>query len=237
MRNNLNSKTVTLYQLARLIDHSLLLPELTEAEAIEGCRTAKKYHCVSVCIKPCFLELAVKELAGSDVAVGTVLSFPHGNGTIASKVFEAKDAMSRGATELDLVLNIGALRSGKYDLVREEVRQVVEAAAGKALVKVILENAYLSDEQKRIACKLCDEAGADFVKTSTGFAPTGCTLPDLALMFDSVSERMQVKAAHGVKTLDQFFEVIDAGVTRVGIRFTTEILEDFRKRFPERCRL
>ena len=158
---------------------------------------------------------------------------PHA--TIESKVAEAKDAAAKGATELDLVLNIGELRSGNYDLVREEVRQVVDAVKGKAIIKVILENAYLTDEQKRAACRLCDEAGAHFVKTSTGFAPTGCTIADLNLMFDSVSERMQVKAAHGIKTLDGLFEVIDVGVTRVGIRFTTEILEDFRKRFPERC--
>ncbi len=235
MKNNLSSKTVTLAQLAKVIDHSLLLPELTVEEAIAGCQTAKKYGCASVCIKPCYIELAVNELIGTDVIVGTVVGFPHGNSTTATKVFEAKDAIMRGATELDLVLNIGELCSGHDDLVREEIRQVVEAARGKAIVKVILENAYLTDEQKRTACRLCDEAGAHFVKTSTGFAPTGCTIEDLNLMYASVSDRMHVKAAHGIKTLDGLLEVIDVGVSRVGVRFTTEILEDFKKRFPERC--
>lgn len=235
MKNNLSSKTVTLAQLAKVIDHSLLLPELTVEEAIAGCQVARKYGCASVCIKPCYIELAVKELAGSDVKVGTVIGFPHGNSTIPTKVFEAKDAIARGAVELDLVLNIGMLRSGNFDYVREEIHQVVEAAKGKAIVKVILENAYLTDEEKRTACRLCDEAGAHFVKTSTGFAPTGCTIADLNLMYASVSERMHVKAAHGIKTLDGLLEVIDVGVSRVGVRFTAEILEDFRQRFPERC--
>lgn len=235
MKNNLSSQTVTLAQLAKVIDHSLLLPELTVEEAIAGCQVAKKYGCASVCIKPCYIELAVNELAGTDVKVGTVIGFPHGNSTIPVKVFEAKDAVSRGAVELDLVLNIGMLRSGDFDYVRDEICQVVEAAQGKAIVKVILENAYLTDEEKRTACRLCDEAGAHFVKTSTGFAPTGCTIADLNLMYASVSPRMHVKAAHGIKTLDGLLEVIDVGVSRVGVRFTTEILEDFRKRFPERC--
>ncbi len=234
MKNQLNSATVTLAQLAKVIDHSLLLPELTVDEALEGFRTAKKYHVASVCIKPCFVELAVRELAGSDVAVGTVVGFPHGGHTTAVKVFEARDALARGATELDLVLNIGELRSGNYEMVGAEIQQVVAAVKGQAIVKVIFENAYLTDAQKVAACKLTDEAGANFIKTSTGFAPNGCTIPDLNLMFASVSPRVQVKAAHGVKTLDALLEVIDVGVTRVGIRFTTEILEDFRKRYPER---
>jgi deoxyribose-phosphate aldolase len=235
MKNNLSSKTITLAQLAKVIDHSLLLPEQTEAEIIAGCETALKYHVASVCVKPCYVPAAYRILFGSDVAVGTVIGFPHGSHTTAVKIFEAREAVAYGATELDLVINIGELRSGHFELVGNEIRQVVEAVKGKSIVKVILENAYLTDEQKRTACKLCDQAGADFVKTSTGFAATGCTVHDLNLMFDSVSERMQVKAAHGVKTLDALLEVIDIGVTRVGIRFTTEILEDFRRRYPDRC--
>ncbi len=226
----LNSQTITYEQLAKTIDHSLLKPELTEAEVIVGCELAQRYHVASVCVKPCHVKLAVKRLAGSDVAVGTVVGFPHGNSTIATKVFETKEAIADGAAEIDMVLNIGELRSGRTDYVRDEVRAVVEAAHPKAIVKVIFENAYLSDEQKVLACKMCDEAGADFVKTSTGFAPTGATVEDIRLMRANVSPRIQVKAAHGVRTLDQLLAVIDAGATRSGATATAAILDEFKRR-------
>src|SRR5512146_1407131 len=174
-----SSKTITYEQLAKVIDHSLLKPELTEADVIAGCQLAASYHVASVCVKPADVALAARLLQGSDVAVGTVIGFPHGNSTTAVKVFEARDALANGAVELDMVINIGALRSGKYDYVRDEIHAVVEAARGKALVKVILENAYLTDEQKVAACQLAEAAGADFVKTSTGFAPTGATIEDV----------------------------------------------------------
>src|SRR5512146_812922 len=176
--NPLSSKTITYEQLAKTIDHSLLKPELTEADVIAGCELAARYHVASVCVKPADVALAARLLKGSDVAVGTVIGFPHGNSTTAVKVCEAQDALANGAVELDMVINIGALRSGKYETVRDEIRAVVEAAKGKALVKVILENAYLTDEQKVTACQLAEAAGADFVKTSTGFAPTGATIED-----------------------------------------------------------
>lgn len=226
----LNSKTITLAQLAKTIDHSLLKPELTEQDVIAGCELAKKYHVASVCVKPCHVRLAAEILAGSDVAVGTVIGFPHGGATIFSKVAETKDARANGAVEIDMVLNIGELRSGHYDYIRDEIKAVVDASHPQALVKVIFENAYLTDEQKIIACKLAEEAGADFVKTSTGFAPTGATLDDLRLMRANVSDRMQVKAAHGVRTLDAILDVIDTGVTRVGATATATILDDFARR-------
>ena len=226
----LNSQTITYEQLAKTIDHSLLRPELTEDDVIAGCELARQYHVASVCVKPCHVRLAAGLLAGSDVAVGTVVGFPHGSSTTATKVAEAKEALVNGAVELDMVINIGELRSGHADTVREDIRAVVEAAAGKAIVKVILENAYLTDEQKVLGCKLAEEAGAHFVKTSTGFAPTGATLPDLKLMRASVGPQVQVKAAHGVRTLDAILEVIDAGTTRVGATATAAILDEFRRR-------
>ena len=225
-----NSKTITYEELAKVIDHSLLKPELTEAEVIAGCELAKKYHVASVCVKPCHVKLAAKLLAASDVAVGAVVGFPHGNSTTATKVFETKEALADGAAEIDMVINIGEFRSGHADYVRDDVRAVVAAAHPKAIVKVIFENAYLTDEQKVLACKLCEEAGADFVKTSTGFAPTGATVADIKLMRANVGPQIQVKAAHGVRTLDALLEMIDAGATRSGATATAAMLDEFKQR-------
>ena len=226
----LNSKTITYEQLAKTIDHSLLRPELTDQDIIEGCELAARYHVASVCVKPYHVSLAVEKLKGSDVAVGTVVGFPHGAHTTQTKVFEAQKALKDGAVELDMVINIGALRSGQTDYVCEDIRAVVEAAKGRALVKVILENAYLTDEQKVQGCKLVEEAGADFVKTSTGFAPSGATIEDLKLMRASVGPKVRVKAAGGVRSLDAILAVIDVGVTRVGATATAAILDEFRNR-------
>jgi deoxyribose-phosphate aldolase len=228
MTTSLNSKTITAQQLAKTIDHSLLRPELTDEEVIAGCKIAKDYDVASVCVKPYHVPLAVEQLKGSDVAVGTVVGFPHGSHTTATKVFEAQEAVANGATELDMVINIGELRTGHADYVREDVRAVVEAAHGKSLVKVILENAYLSDEEKVLGCQLVEEAGGDFVKTSTGFAPGGATIEDLKLMRATVGPEVQVKAAGGVRSLEAILEVIDVGVTRVGATATITILEDFK---------
>lgn len=226
----LDSKTITYEQLAKTIDHSLLRPELTEMEVKAGCELALQYHVASVCVKPCYVSLAANLLAGSDVAVGTVVGFPHGGHTTATKVAEAGEALANGAVELDMVINIGALRSGHQDYVEQDIRAVVEAARGKAIVKVILENAYLTDKQKVLGCQLAERAGADFVKTSTGFAPGGATLEDIRLMRASVSPRVQVKAAGGVRTLDALLAVIEAGATRVGATATAAILDEFKKR-------
>ena len=226
----LNSKTITAAQLAKTIDHSLLRPELTETEVIAGCDLALRYHVASVCVKPCHVALAARQLSGSDVAVGTVIGFPHGGSTTEVKVFEASDAILNGAVEVDMVINIGALRSGNTDTVLQDIRSLVDAARGRAIVKVILENAYLTDEQKVIACHLSEQAGADFVKTSSGFAPSGATLEDLKLMRASVGLQLQVKAAGGVRTLDALLAVIDAGATRVGATATAAMLDEFEKR-------
>jgi len=226
----LNSKTITYEQLAKTIDHSLLKPELTEADVIAGCELAKQYHVASVCVKPCHVRLAARQLASSDVAVGTVVGFPHGNSTISTKVFETEEAIADGATEIDMVINIGALRGDRADYVRDEIRAVVEATHLAAIVKVILENAYLTRDEKVLGCKLAEEAGANFVKTSTGFAPTGATVEDIQLMRATVSPRVQVKAAHGVRTLDQLLAMIDAGATRSGATATAAILDEFKRR-------
>jgi len=226
----LNSRTITYEQLAKTIDHSLLRPELTEADVVAGCELAAKYHVASVCVKPCHVKLAKKLLADSDVAVGTVVGFPHGNSTMATKVFETQEAVAAGAAEIDMVINIGELRSGQADYVRNEIRAVVNAAHPQAIVKVILENAYLTHAEKVLGCQLVEEAGADFVKTSTGFAPTGATVEDVALMRATVGPQVQVKAAHGVRTLDQLLAMIDAGATRSGATATAAILDEFKQR-------
>ncbi len=227
----MDSKTITYAQLAKVIDHSLLRPELTEQEVIDGCKLAARYHTATVCVKPCHVKLAAEILLGSDVKVSTVVGFPHGSNLTSIKVAEAQSAMDDGALELDMVLNIGQLRSGKADEVRADIQAVCDAAHARGVkVKVIFENAYLSDEQKILACKLSEEAGADWVKTSTGFAPSGATLEDLRLMRANVSEKVQVKAAGGVRTLDALLAVIDAGVTRCGATATAAILDEFAKR-------
>jgi len=227
----LNSKTITYDQLAKVIDHSLLRPELTDQDVIDGCELAAKYHTATVCVKPCHVKLATAVLKGTDVKVSTVVGFPHGSNLTATKVAEAQAAMDEGAVELDMVLNIGLLRSGCADEVSADIQAVCEVAHARgAKVKVIFENAYLNDDQKILACHLSEAAGADWVKTSTGFAPGGATLEDLRLMRANVGEKVQVKAAGGVRTLDALLAVIDTGATRCGATATAAILDEFAKR-------
>lgn len=216
---------------AKTIDHSLLRPELDDEFITEGCKLAAKYQVASVCVRPADVPRAVQLLADTGVAVGTVIGFPHGSTTREVKVFEAQQALRSGATELDMVINIGALRSGRDAYVKEEIAVIVNVAhAAGAIVKVIMENAYLNDDQKVRGCKLAEAAGADFVKTSTGFAPTGATHEDLALMRKTVSPRVGVKAAGGVRTLDGLLAVMELGVTRIGATQTAAILDEFRSR-------
>jgi deoxyribose-phosphate aldolase len=227
---SLTAADVTYEQLAAMIDHSLLKPELTTDEVVAGCELADRYAVVSVCVRPCDVALAAGVLADSSVAVGTVIGFPHGDHTTTTKVFEAERAMTDGAVELDMVLNIGWLRSGEFSRVEEDIRAVVDTSGDDALVKVIFENAYLDDAQKVAACELTEAAGADFVKTSTGYAATGATLDDLRLMRASVSSTVKVKAAHGVRTLDDLLAVREAGAERSGATQTAVMLDDYRAR-------
>ncbi len=216
---------------AKAIDHSLLRPELDDDFIADGCRLAARYDVASVCVRPADVGRAKQILDGTDVAVGTTIGFPHGNHRTETKVFEARQALADGATELDMVLQIGALKSGRDADVEADIRAVVEVAhAAGAIVKVIFENAYLTDDEKIRACHLAEAAGADFVKTSTGFAPGGATHEDLRLMRANTSSHVRVKAAGGVRTLDALLAVMELGVARIGATATEAIIEDFRAR-------
>ena len=207
------------------VDHSLLKPQLTREEIMEGLQFAKENHCASVCINPCNLDMAREVLEGTDVKIGTVIGFPSGAHTTFSKVAEAVDAYARGAVELDMVIDIGALRNGEYEDVKKEIEAVVNATPG--IVKVILETAFLTKEEIKKGCELTEEAGAAYVKTSTGFAPSGATVEDIKLMKDTVSEKVHVKAAGGINNLAECVAMIEAGSDRIGISKTKAILEEF----------
>jgi deoxyribose-phosphate aldolase len=222
---------LTYRDVAKTIDHSLLRPELDDSFVEDGCLLAAEYDVASVCVRPADVVRAWTILEGSDVAVGTTIGFPHGNHLTETKVFEARRALADGATELDMVIGIGALKSGRDADVGADIAAVVEVAhAGGAIVKVIFENAYLTDDEKVRACHLTEVAGGDFVKTSTGFAPSGATHEDLILMRANTSPHIGVKAAGGVRTLDALLEVMALGVTRVGATATKTILDDFQAR-------
>jgi len=215
--------------LARMIDHSLVRPELTHSEVIDGCRLARRYGVASVGVRPCDVELAVRELEGSAVRVGSVAGFPHGSSTTAVKLYEARDVLRRGAREIDMVLNIGMLRSRQFQYVETELLQMAETChKDGALLKVIFENAWLTDELKMVACRICGRAGVDFAKTSTGFAPSGYTLQDLRLMRAHLPESVGLKAAGGVRTLEKVKEVYDVGCTRIGATATAAILDAWK---------
>jgi deoxyribose-phosphate aldolase len=224
-----NSK-YTLKRVAKTIDHSTLGPAMTLDEVKAGCEVALKYDVASVCCKPCDVKFVAEILKGSEVLVGTVVGFPHGSSTTESKVFETKQAVADGAVEIDVVINIGHLKSGKTQEIQDEISAVVAAAAGNQ-VKVILENAYLTDAEKVTACKLIEAAGAHYVKTSTGFAPTGATLADVKLMRATCSPKVKVKSAGGVKSLDQLLEFLDAGIDRSGSSSTASILDEFISKY------
>jgi deoxyribose-phosphate aldolase len=222
---------LTVARVAAMIDHSLLRPELTLDDVTVGCEIAATHAVASVCCKPADVVHASRALAGTSVLVGTVVGFPHGSSTTETKVCEAHEALDNGARELDMVINIGRLRGGDDADVGADIRAVVEvAAASGALVKVIFENAYLTDDEKVRACHLTEEAGADFVKTSTGFAASGATMEDLILMRRAVGPAMQVKAAGGVRTLDTMLAMVAIGVSRFGATVTVAMLADATER-------
>jgi deoxyribose-phosphate aldolase len=210
---------------ARLIDHTILKPETTRAEVLQVCAEARTYSFASVCVNPCWIPLVTAELKGSAVRVCSVIGFPFGATTTAVKVTEAEGAIADGATEIDMVLNIGALRGRENDLVRDDIREVAEAChARAAILKVILETALLDDDEKREACRLCIIAGADFVKTSTGFSKGGATVADIALMRAAVGPVMGVKASGGIRTLKDLRAMVAAGATRVGASASVAIV-------------
>jgi deoxyribose-phosphate aldolase len=218
--------------LAKVIDHSLLNPVMTDQALLEGIEIAKKYKTASVCIKPYFVSKAAAWLKGTGVDVGTVIGFPHGGHATAVKVMEAQQAIQDGANELDMVVNIGKVLSEDWDFVEKDLRAVVAVCqAHMAVSKVIFENCCLEDRHKIQLCKISEKIGADFVKTSTGYGSGGATNEDLKLMRANVSPRVQVKAAGGVRDLDRLLEVLDLGVTRVGATATVKILEEAAQRF------
>ncbi len=219
----------TYAQIAKMIDHSLLQQTLTDVELEQGCRLAREYDVASVCIKPYAVRQAAGLLAGSTVAASTTVGFPHGGHVTSIKVAEAVQAMHDGATELDMVVNIGKVLSKDWGYVADDIRAVVEAAhARKALVKVIFENCFLQDEHKERLCVICGEVDADFVKTSTGYGSEGATDHDLRLMRRCARPRVQVKAAGGVRTFERLLAVRTLGVTRVGATATRAILDACR---------
>ncbi|MFC4801965.1 deoxyribose-phosphate aldolase [Neobacillus sp. GCM10023253] len=203
--------------IARLIDHTLLKPEATKEQIVKLAEEAKEYSFASVCVNPAWVKTAAEILKDSpDVKVCTVIGFPLGATTSETKAFETKNAIENGADEIDMVINIGALKAQQDDLVESDIRSVVEAAKGKALVKVIIETSLLTDEEKKRACELSVKAGADFVKTSTGFSTGGATVEDIRLMRETVGPDIGVKASGGVRSREDALAMVEAGATRIG---------------------
>ncbi|MBF4500166.1 deoxyribose-phosphate aldolase [Savagea sp. SN6] len=201
--------------IAAMIDHTLLKQDATEQQIIELCQEAKTYGFASVCVNPMWVETAAQQLKDASSKVCTVIGFPLGAMTKETKAFETKDAIRKGATEIDMVIPVGALKAGQDDIVKEHIEAVVEAAEG-TLVKVIIETCLLTDEEKVRACEIAKAAGADYVKTSTGFSTGGATKEDIALMRQTVGKEMGVKASGGVRSLEDVEKMIAAGATRIG---------------------
>ncbi len=211
-------------EVAKLIDHTLLKAVATPEQIAKLCKEAAEYHFASVCVNPCHVAQCARLLAGTGVAVCTVIGFPLGANTPQTKAFETRDAIANGATEVDMVINVGALKAGDNDAVCDDIRAVVEAAHG-VLVKVIIEACYLTDEEKVMACEAATRAGANFVKTSTGFGTGGATAHDVALMKRSIGPGMRIKAAGGIRTLEDTVAMVEAGATRIGASSGVQIVE------------
>jgi deoxyribose-phosphate aldolase len=220
---------MTRREVAQKIDLAVLRPDATESDVLKGCEQAKSWGVKSLVVLPCWLELVVRELEGSEVVPSTVIAFPFGAETTEVKAATAKWAVQIGAGELDMVMAIGQFKSGNHDYVRRDIEAVVEAAKGirsDAIVKVIIETGYLTDEEKQVAAQVVEAAGADFVKTSTGFGPKGATVEDVKLLKQSVSERVKVKAAGGIRTWQQAHALLLAGADRLGTSSAAEILKE-----------
>ncbi len=233
---------VTYEDIAGMLDHSLLHPTMTDRDLEEGCRLAVQYGVASVCIKPYYVERATELLRGSSVAAGTVIGFPHGGSATEVKRLETAAACTEGATEIDMVINVGKALSGDWDYVARDIAAVVEEAHGRAaLVKVIFENDFMPDDAHKIRlCRICEEAGADFVKTSTGYgfvkgtdgrySYKGATEHDLKLMRANCSPKVRVKAAGGIRDLDALIRVRELGVSRVGATASAVMLDELKRR-------
>lgn len=213
-------------ELNSIIDHTLLKTDATEAQIKTLCKEAKEYKFASVCVSPIWISLAAKELEGSNVDICTVIGFPQGTMTTETKAFETEDAIANGATEVDMVISVGKVKDKDFNYVQNDIEAVVKAAKGKALVKVIIETCLLTDEEKNKVCKLAKVAGADFVKTSTGFSNGGATVDDIALMRKAVGEDMGVKASGGVGTREVALAMVEAGATRLGASRGIDIVKE-----------
>ncbi|HEX5410270.1 MAG TPA: deoxyribose-phosphate aldolase [Terriglobia bacterium] len=217
--------------ISKMIDHSLLNPAITASELEQGCRWALDYDCASVCIMPYALRRCAEILKGSTVKPSTTVGFPHGGHTTVAKVAEALGALDDGGQELDMVVNISKVLSEDWEYVRQDIQAVIDATHGRGQkLKVIFENCYLQDHHKIRLCEICGELGADWVKTSTGYGTSGATIEDLKLMRRHSPAHVQVKAAGGVRTLDQLLEMRVLGVSRVGASRTADILDECRRR-------
>ncbi len=215
-------------KLHRLIDHTLLKPEATEADVVRLCDEAKKYNFCAVCINTCYVPVAVAQVRGMDINVCSISGFPLGAVNSEVKAFEAARAVADGANEIDMVLNIGAFKSGWNDYVLKDIIGVVRACGNKAIVKVIIEAALLSDEEKREACRIVIDGGASFVKTSTGFGPPGANIHDVKVMREAVGKHFGVKASAGIRTAKEALNLVKAGATRIGTSAGVKILEEFK---------
>ena len=225
------SAALSAKQIAKMLNHSMLRPEMTRQEVAADCAMARRHDIASICIRPYDVVFCRGELAGSGVRISAVVGFPHGNSETDTKLFEATRAIDEGAEELDVVLPIGMVRSGEWDYTEEEVRRLCDAAHRRGvLVKVIFEDCLLSDEQVVSCCRLSEAAGADFVKTSTGYGGAGATVQRVKLMRASCSARVGVKAAGGIRTLDQFLALLAAGAVQQGTRSTVAIIEEALRR-------
>jgi deoxyribose-phosphate aldolase len=221
---------ITRKELAGMIDHTLLRADAREEDVKRICREAVEYGFGAVCINPCFVKLAAKELAESKVKICAVVGFPLGANTAGTKAFETGQAVEEGAGEIDMVINISSLKDRDLEYLENDIREVLKATKGKAILKVIIETCYLSYEEKIIACKTAKRAGANFVKTSTGFGSKGATRDDVELMRAAVGNAIGVKAAGGIKTLNDALDMIDAGATRIGASSGINILKEYDER-------
>jgi len=212
--------------IAKYIDHTILKPEATVEEVKKLCKEAKEYGFASVCVNACYAKLVSTELSGSDVKTCIVVGFPLGAMTKEAKAFETAQAIENGATEIDMVINVGALKDKNYALLKEDIEAVVNAAKGKAIVKVIIETCLLTDEEKVKACEISKEAKAEFVKTSTGFGAAGATKEDIALMRKTVGPELGVKASGGVRDFKTAMEMINAGASRIGASASISIVSE-----------
>lgn len=212
----------------RYIDHTILKPDATETEIVKYCREAKENNFFSVCVNAANVELVAKELNSTEVKVTAVVGFPLGATTKETKAFETKDAIEKGANEIDMVINVGRLKDGNTSYVLDDIKSVVKEAKGKAIVKVIIETSLLTNQEKILACSLAKEAGADFVKTSTGFSTGGATVEDVRLMKETVGEELQVKASGGIRDYSTAIAMIEAGATRLGCSASVNIVNGLK---------